>query len=92
MQRHAEALVLEDVKFVVRPGGRERVLRERKRAVHAFARGRPVENCSERGPCAVRVSYNPYQAGHFFVKDTGEPVLTAKRAYLTSNQELWVDL
>ena len=37
---HVEACTLADVKFVVRPAGREKVRREGKKNVHAFAVGR----------------------------------------------------
>jgi hypothetical protein len=36
---HARSLLLKDVKFAVQPAGRERVLREKKKNVHAFVRG-----------------------------------------------------
>jgi hypothetical protein len=36
---HANTVKLADVTFVVRKAGRERVLREKKKNVHAFVRG-----------------------------------------------------
>lgn len=36
---HALTVVLKDVTFAVQPAGRERVLREKKKNVHAFVRG-----------------------------------------------------
>jgi hypothetical protein len=36
---HASSLLLENVTFAVQPAGRERVLREKRKNVHAFVRG-----------------------------------------------------
>ena len=59
-----EELTLEFVKFVVGKKGRERVLKEKRKNVHAYVRGiisdKKVENNTE-------VSYNPYVADSFFL-------------------------
>jgi hypothetical protein len=39
VQLHTEALELDNVKFVVQPAGREKVLKEKRKNVHAFVRG-----------------------------------------------------
>ena len=79
-------LTLTDVKFVVQPAGRERVLRERKKNVHAFVRG----TVSFSSPVAYqqKVSYNPYKMGSFFTKFGGNctPVFSAKRATLSDQR------
>lgn len=69
--------------MVVRESGRQRVLKERRKNVHAFARlisGAVSEDVdawrdyAESLPGIVPVSYNPYRAGHFYRKDTQEPI------------------
>tara|TARA_A100001515_G_C4400535_1_gene153609 strand:+ start:42 stop:437 length:396 start_codon:yes stop_codon:yes gene_type:complete len=68
--------------FVVRQGGRERVIREGKKNVHAFAVGyRPSKFTAEEwdvyytsGKTWKDVTYNPYKNDTFVWKDTGEPV------------------
>lgn len=62
---------LGNVKFVVRPAGRRRVLEEKRRCVHAFiegtltmARKAPTEDDPE-------VTYNPYQSDKFRIKGLG---------------------
>ena len=68
--------------FVVRQGGRERVIREGKKNVHAFAVGyRPSKFTAEEwdvyytsGKTWKDVTYNPYKNDTFVWKDTGKPV------------------
>ena len=72
---HVTALTLADAKFVVRPAGRAKVLREGKKNVHAFAVGHislmnGVATCMTGRP----VTYNPYKNDTFVFADTDEPV------------------
>ena len=83
-------LTLTDVKFVVQPAGRERVLRERKKNVHAFVRGHVTHTCNEDkclggdnwGEREVNITYNPYREGYFFVRETGMRIDSADMALL----------
>lgn len=72
---HVTALTLADAKFVVRPAGRARVLREGKKNVHAFAVGyislsNGIATCRTGRP----VTYNPYKRDTFVFADTDESV------------------
>ena len=72
---HAKHVHIVNPKFVVREGGRQRVLRERKKNVHAFAVGTGgfrdgIATCLSGRP----VTYNPYVNDTFVFADTGEPV------------------
>ena len=73
---HRSYLEMEDVTWVVQQGGRERVLREGKKNVHAFARGTLIETKGfphhkrqGRGS-AVAVTYNPYKHSTFMCRST----------------------
>ena len=68
--KHVEACTLADVKFIVRPAGREKVRREGKKNVHAFAVGYIVENNDNNfNPIDWdRVKYNPYTDDYFMHK------------------------
>jgi hypothetical protein len=79
---HADKVVLEDVTFVVRPAGRERVLRERKKNVHAFAVG-TLANMLPLG-CKDRITYNPFKSASFYLADYGPaaPISKAHAAQL----------
>lgn len=91
---HTEDIALTDVKFVVRPAGRAKVLREKKKNVHAFVQGIVVEKLvSDHWR---RVSYNPYKGDTFYLVDMDEQgikasVETAHKAYITG-KTVWVDL
>ena len=70
-------VTLRDVSFRVSERGRERVLREKRKNVHAVAVGEVAADADTAG-ATVPVSYNPYRGPTFFRKDTGEPVVSAK--------------
>ena len=70
------ALTLADAKFVVRPAGRARVLREGKKNVHAFAVGY-IDTDRDDTFDGRPVTYNPYKNDTFVFKDTGKPVTDA---------------
>ena len=83
--QHATHALVQDATFVVQEGGRQRVLREMKKNVHAFVRGTLVwstDSTEDRLHPGQAVSYNPYKGPSFFRKDTGEDIKEAKFAYL----------
>lgn len=82
---HTDAVWLCDVDYVVSPAGRERVLREKRKNVHAYARG---ELAVPQDPYAlidaVAVTYNPYKCGSFYDRITEEAVKSAAWARITA--------
>lgn len=75
---HLIGLNLKDVEFKVNETGRQRVLREKKKNVHAYVVGTVSwEYVNRFGQ--KDVNYNPYKAPTFTTKE-GDPVLKAKRA------------
>lgn len=76
--------------FVVQQGGRERVLRERKKYVHAFVRGwvtRPDLLPEEEGRLAV---YNPFKVSTFVDAEESREVHKADFARVTTaGVEYW---
>lgn len=77
--------------FKVLESGRQRVLLEKKKNVHAFVwsyypeldEAKVLEDAAHLSlNSLVRVSYNPYKAGHF-VDPAGNPVKSAKQIWLT---------
>ena len=81
---HAVTLSLEGVTFRVREGGRRRVLRTKRKNVHAFVIGTHRTQTVSGEP--VRISYNPYKAGHFYRVDTGAAINAADAVTFTSTQ------
>ena len=51
---------VKDVKFVVQPAGRKRVLEEKRKNVHAFIRGELTDD-RFMAVGLVKVIYNPYE-------------------------------
>ncbi len=93
---HATAIELEDCEFRVSEAGRQRVLRERRKNVHATVRGRVVQACVEPEPApsvveqaerarsagAEDIAYNPYFTSHFLNRQTKMPVHSASSVFL----------
>ncbi len=79
----AKQVCLADVTFLVRASGRNRMLREHKRNVHAYAIGRLVDfahpdEARELVTAGDRlVVYKPYDAATFIDVESGAPVSAA---------------
>ncbi len=80
---HADKVSVRGAQFVVQPAGRKRVLRERKKNVHAFVRGELAVFSSEgiEGEWLAAtprqwsaVTYNPYQDESFMRLEKGQRV------------------
>ena len=61
--KHVFNINLTDVKFKVSEAGRQRVLREKRKNVHAFIEG--VEAEERVGETAQHITYNPYKYEKF---------------------------
>ena len=70
---HVNSILLKNARFVVQPAGRKRVLKEKRKNVHAFVRGERVAVASFDGK-SERITYNPYKYKSFISIETGKPV------------------
>lgn len=61
--RHVDEIALLDAKFIVKPTGRERVRSTKRKEVHAWVTGYPVNYCPQSDGCPVY--YNPYVVDEF---------------------------
>ncbi|NBP57488.1 hypothetical protein EBU71_13330 [bacterium] len=75
---HSSEFFLKNVDFRVSQAGRSRVLREKRKNVHAFVCGTPDEGWPIHGE--RQVTYNPYKYKSFVYADTKRPVYKAKWA------------
>jgi len=77
--RHVDTILLDGCTFIVQEAGRKKVLKEKRKNVHAFVRGNICrkENLIKSGTCRV-VKYNPYYYDSFVYEDTEEPVYEAE--------------
>ena len=62
---HAEELILRDVKFLINKAGQEKVRKEKRKNVHAFAVGYLAFDGYVPVGRAVSISYNPYKNDTF---------------------------
>lgn len=85
---HATVVFISPAEFVVQPKGRERVLEERRKNVHAFIRGRVTMNA--RYPdikmSAIpmkQITYHPYERGEFYCLSNNKGIDEADWALVT---------
>ena len=74
---HLDSFILRDVKYKVSEAGRQRVLKEKRKNVHAWVEGSLVSkkaivalNDKDRGLWEVR--YDPYKRKYFYMYYNGE--------------------
>ena len=81
---YANKVTLANVTFKVQQGGRERVIRERQKNVHAFVCGELVEidglKLSKMFSGFSTFTYNPYTNAQFVDKLSGKEILKASIA------------
>jgi len=82
---HTKNVHIRDPQFVVREGGRQRVLRERKKNVHAFVRGNLTAFKDSPSYLADTIGYNPFKYDSFVKMPDEAPVYKAFRAWLNVN-------
>jgi hypothetical protein len=80
---HETEVKLINATFKVSEAGRQRVIREQRKNVHACVVGTltdTVKNCDQA------VTYNPYKYNSFVLKKDESPVLTAQNVLLINKQ------
>lgn len=87
---HAKAVTLWNCTFKVSEAGRQRVLREQKKNVHAGVVGMLDESTANWIPMSMGkpVTYNPYKYDSFVYKGTEDKADTANFVYLAGNKEV----
>ena len=84
---HTDNVIIIDAKFIVQPAGRQRVLREQRKNVHAFIRGKMLDSIyafmATNPLCNAQVTYDPYYTDHFYQIGTKEAVKEA--SFVTLN-------
>jgi len=82
---NTDSLWLTDATYIVDEAGRQRVLREQRKNLHAFVRGTlSVPDDPYSFLSGVRVAYNPYEKAYFFDLQSGEEVISASWCKITS--------
>lgn len=88
---HVSSINLQDCSFIVREGGRQRVLKRKKKNVHAFVKGR-MNGWNRYTDDRQRVSYNPFKNDSFVCGDkaiskASDVVLTASGVFVAGDLE-----
>ncbi len=91
--KHQFNVVLTNVRFRVSEAGRQRVLKEKRKNVHAYIIGDLLEkNYNFPDTAPVEVYYNPYKTNKFINKTTGEIVENAKMVLLSAHKNhAWIE-
>ena len=89
---HAQEVTLTDARFHVQQAGRERVLKQKRKNVHAYVSGKLKESFwFIQSPKYIwtakqRVTYNPYKYKNFVDKETLEPVASAEVVHISGKR------
>jgi len=84
---HSDMVVLKNGEFKVSQSGRARVLKEKRKNVHAGAKGELVDLTSNQDLSKfTEVTYNPYLYDSFVNKNTLEPVYKFNLAILKNKR------
>jgi len=84
---HTAGVKLTEVKFQVRESGRQKVLQEKKKNVHAFVNGTFNHTLTEADTSEYReATYNPYKYSSFVDKETEQPLHTASEVILLNKK------
>lgn len=99
---HPVAFSITDASFKVNESGRQRVIAEKKKNVHAFAVGEPTkcgvtdvnnfianylrDRINNKRYKFFEITYNPYKYNSFVVKSTGKPITEAKQLVGVDNK------
>jgi len=91
---HTHTICLKNVEYKVSKAGRQRVLREKRKNVHAVVKGTIVHSRElwyEKLPFAADfVTYNPYKNDSFYVVGDGEKIKKSMYADLYNNEPILV--
>jgi hypothetical protein len=80
---HVDRVMLLDAQFRVSEAGRQRVLKYRRKNVHAVVRGLTTGQPTIGAPAGWdRVRYDPYTTPTFIWADTGDPIFFASAVYV----------
>jgi hypothetical protein len=70
---HAKRLCVSNCKFIVSESGRQRVIKEKQKNVHAFIKGTYTTSgmgtTAEKNDLPVEITYNPYTDNSFVTKN-----------------------
>lgn len=77
---YSNEIILENCSFKIYENGRQKVIKEKRKNVHAFICGEKLNLNSKQINInnLVTISYNPYYSDSFYIKDSKEKIKSAK--------------
>jgi len=81
VKEHVKEIYLKNVTFKVYEAGRQRVLKEKRKGVHAYVIGEEYGSIKMKGYTKIR--YNPYLCGYFYDDDLN-PVTVASYCHINN--------
>lgn len=81
---HTKCVYLKDCKYKVSESGRQRVLKEKRKNVHAGVEGYISYNEFRFSKEHGAMTYNPYKYDSFIDRDSKQPLFTSDTAYMGS--------
>ena len=91
--KHADIIVLHDVKFHVQPAGQAKVRKNKRKNVHAYVAGemRPKQMVAKQSYEELdQVKYNPYKNDFFVDAKTGEEMRDVYEKAYVINKKIFV--
>ncbi len=86
---HTESVCIKDAKLTVNETGRQRVIREKQKNVHAFVSGRIVLNAKFDNRDVREVTYNPYKYESFVYKEDETPIHKADAILINGDGKIY---
>jgi hypothetical protein len=88
VSKHVDHIVLDDVKFKVSESGRQRVLREHRKNVHACVQGVEHTATCVDDQHFIRATYNPYKYNSFVRTHDESPIYHARQVIISGKNIL----
>lgn len=82
---YRSTISLNSAKFKVSEAGRQRVIKELRKNVHAIIEGK-ISRTSHRNKIKTQIIYNPYKFKTFVTAKNNNPVYNANVVYMTKGQ------
>ena len=83
---HSDTVLLQDATGKVSEAGRQRLLTEKRKNVHAGITGTLVHTGGEGFFPGIEVTYNPYKYSTFVYRDTESPYSGSQFAYMDNRK------
>lgn len=85
---HCQSIHLKDIEFRVRQGGRNRVIKEQSKNVHAFVIGTVISFNKSKRSFKKGAIYNPYSFNSFMDRANLYPLFKANEVFMNKKRKV----